>query len=122
MQNKENSNRQFKVANLIKLSLINVFAKGKKLDPRLLKHKITITNIKVSPDLKNASCYFLPFGNSAAYKAELIEAIERSKHIIRQQVTEDINLKYSPELTFFYDYGLENASDVEKAINNFLNK
>ncbi len=122
MKNIESSNRQLKVAHLIKLSLINVLNKGKKLDAALLKHKITITNVKVSPDLKNASCYFLPFGKSAEHKEEILNAIESSKHSIRKQVTEDINLKYSPELTFFYDHGIENASEVEKVINNFLNK
>ena len=122
MQKKNNSSRQLKVANLIKLSLIEVFTRGKKLDQRLIKHKITITNVKVSSDLKNANCYFLPFGNSINYKEEIIEAIEISKFAIRRQVTEDINLKYSPELNFMYDHGIENASEVEKALNQFLSK
>ncbi len=113
MQKKDQSNRQLKVANLIKHELINVLQRGKQLDKRLIDNRLTITNVKVSPDLKLASCYFLPFGNNDEASNQLLEALEASKYAIRKQITETVNLKFSPELRFFFDYGVVHASEVE---------
>ncbi len=113
VQKKDLSNRQLKVANLIKHELINVLQRGKKLDKRLIDNKLTITNVKISPDLKIATCYFLPFGNKDEVSNQLLEALEASRYAIRQQITESINLKFSPEFRFFFDYGVVHASEVE---------
>jgi ribosome-binding factor A len=117
MRNIEQSSRQLKVAGLIRESLVAIFAKGKKLDIRLFENKITITNVKVSADLRHANCYFLPFGNSNKLK-EIEEGLELSKYAIRQQLTESINLKFSPEIRFIFDSGAVNAMDVERIIKN----
>ena len=42
---------------------------------------------------------------------------EESKHIIRQYVTKEINLKYSPEIRFFYDQAFENAAKIDLLLN-----
>lgn len=121
MKNTDSSNRQLKVANLIKLSLIDVLQKGKQLDIKLIENKITVTRVTVSPDLKLATCYYLPFGNNPKPK-EIQEALDSSKFAIRRQITETVNLKYSPEIRFLYDHGVENASEVEAAIMKALYK
>lgn len=111
------TNRQKKVSLLIQESLIEILAKGKKLDQKLLDNKITITNVTITPDLKLADCFFIPFGNSNITKDEILYSLETSKHALRQQVTEKINLKYSPALRFFYDYGYENMNKVSEALS-----
>jgi ribosome-binding factor A len=110
------SQRQLKVAELIKLALVDVLRKGKAVDARLVNNAVTITYIKVSPDLKLADCYFLPFGHNNLTEKEWLEAFGASKYGLRALVTSKVDLKYSPELRFHYDHGFNNATNIEQLI------
>lgn len=112
------SNRQLKVAETIKLVLIEVLRKGKVRDPRLFDANITITKVVMSPDLQIANCYVMPF-NSKLSEEDLMDAFEKSRYQLRGLVTDKVQLKFSPELRFFYDRGMENlhnVSDILKMI------
>jgi ribosome-binding factor A len=90
--------------------------KGKGIDMRLIPIPLTITKVNITPDLKVANCYFLPF-NTKLSEEEILKALEESRHIIRQYVTKEINLKYSPEIRFFYDQAFENADKIDLLLN-----
>jgi ribosome-binding factor A len=90
--------------------------KGKGVDMRLIPIPLTITKVNITPDLKVANCYFLPF-NTKLSEEEILKALEESRHIIRQYVTKEINLKYSPEIRFFYDQAFENAAKINLLLN-----
>ena len=77
---------------------------------------LTITKVNISADLKVANCYFLPF-NTNLSRDEILEALEESKYIIRQYVTKEINLKYSPEIRLHYDQSFENAAKIDLLLN-----
>lgn len=109
---KSNSHRQQKVAALINETLIEILRRGKMLDIRLLDCPITITKVLVTSDLKIANCYFLPF-NTNLKEVDLMEALSNSKNAIRNFVTHKINMKYSPDIRFYYDHGFDNAQKVE---------
>ncbi len=121
MKNSENTSRQLRVASLIQQSLANIFARKRGLDINLIKHSITITSVRVSADLRHASCYFLPFDTSLDI-AKILTALDESKYAIRKQVTESIKLRYSPELRFYYDKGAENAFAVEETLCKLLDQ
>lgn len=106
------STRQLRVAESIKLALVEALQKGRAKDIRLIDNYITITRVDVSPDLKIANCYVLPFGNNKLTKDDLLEALEVSKYSLRAIVTSKIYLKYSPELRFFYDHNFDDANNV----------
>lgn len=112
------SQRQLRVASLIKLALIEALNKGKVKDLRLINNNVTVTNVTISPDLKVASCYIVPFGLNALSKAELLDAFEKSKYGLRAIVTSKVALKYSPELRFCYDKGFDNANNVSLLLQN----
>jgi ribosome-binding factor A len=78
---------------------------------------LTITKVNISPDLKIANCYFLPF-NTTLPSDIILEALEESKYAIRQHVTKEINLKYSPEIRFYYDEAFENAAKIEQLLKD----
>jgi len=114
---KSQSQRQLKVSQLISAAVIDCLRKGKRLDIRLLSMPLTITKVNISPDLKVANCYFLPF-NTNLSRDIILEALEESKYVIRQHVTKEINLKYSPEIRFYYDQAFENAAEIEHLLKN----
>jgi ribosome-binding factor A len=117
MANKESSQRQQKVARLINESLINVLKSGKMLDLRLMNCPLTITKVLVTADLRIANCYFLPF-NTDLSESEIMEALNNSKYVIRNYVTKEIKLRYSPEIRFHYDYSFDNLYKVEQIIKD----
>lgn len=116
IREKEQSQRQLKVSQIINSGLIECLRKGKKLDPRLESCPLSITKVNVSPDLRVANCFFVPF-NTALTADDILDALEKSKFIIRDYVTRKVNLKYSTELRFYYDLGFENAKVIEELFN-----
>jgi ribosome-binding factor A len=121
------SERHLKVAEVIKLSIVDALRKGKVKDARLTQTSVTITRVTVSPDLKIATCYVLPFGYSCGLDThklsvnELLNALEASKYGLRAWVARDVVLKYSPELRFSYDHGFENSNRVEQLLQSNIN-
>lgn len=115
MLNKPNSYRQERVSSLILTALAECMVKGKMLDIKLINTPLTFTKVIVSADLKIANCYFIPFNTSLKYE-EILSALNNSKFAIRNFVTQEIKLKYSPEIRFHYDYGFENSSKVEELL------
>ena len=110
------SQRQLKVSQIIGAAIIDCLMKGKGIDMRLIPIPLTITKVNITPDLKVANCYFLPF-NTKLSEEEILKALEESRYIIRQYVTKEINLKYSPEIRFFYDQAFENAAKINLLLN-----
>lgn len=100
---KEQNTRQMKVCKEIQIVLSDCFRKCGKLDPVLLDNSITITKLNISPDLKIVNCFYLPLAVGGDVKNKVQEALERSKNTIRHYVTQRVNLKYSPEIRFFFD-------------------
>lgn len=112
MRYKEQSQRQLKVSQAIMIALNDCFRKSKGLDARLFSMPLTITEVNVSADLKVANCYFLPF-NTTLSTQDILDALEQSKYFIRLHVTKEINLKYSPEIKFYFDHAFDNAAKIE---------
>ncbi len=114
-RNKIQSDRQLRVSQLINNAVLKYFRTGSLVDIRLINCPLTITKVNVSPDLKVANCFVLPF-NTTLTAEEILEALQESAFEIRRFVTKEINLKYSPELRFFYDNCFETANLIEHAM------
>ena len=111
-----NSFRPLRVASLIKIALDEILISGKGLDQNLSEGNCSITNITISPDLKLVSCYFIPCVTTKLTVAEILTALNSSKHSIRKMVSAKVTLRYAPEFRFIYDHGFENAMQINKAL------
>ena len=100
---------------MIHASLVECFRREGKIDYRLDCVPVSIVEVNISIDLKVANCFFVPFNTDLSVN-ELLEALEESKYVIRSYITRQVNLKYSPEIRFYYDEGSENAIIVEKLL------
>ena len=78
---------------------------------------VTITSVKISPDLKVASIYYTVLGDDQQ-KAKTKKALDRSNGFIRNELKPSIKSRWLPELRFFYDDTLEQA----EKINNLISK
>jgi ribosome-binding factor A len=114
-RHKEQSQRQLKVAQTIHTNLVECFRRGAKLDPRLDNAPVSIVEVNISPDLRVANCFFVPFNTDLSVE-QLLEALDESKYIIRDYITRQVNLKYSPEIRFYFDEGSMNTILVENLL------
>ena len=92
------SQRQLRVAEVIRRALSDILARGEVHDPELAHVSITVAEVRVTPDLRHATAFVLPLGgvNTAA----IVKALTRNRVELRRHVTAQIDLKFSPELSF----------------------
>lgn len=101
------SQRQLRVGELIRRTLAEILQRGETGDPELESVSITVSEVRISPDLRHATAYVMPLGGGNA--AGVIKALNRNRAVIRRIVTQDVNLRYSPEIGFSVDTSFEQA-------------
>ena len=95
------SQRQLRVAELIRRRLSDVLMQGDIHDPELNQLSITVGEVTCSPDLKVATAYVLPLGGKEPERA--LAALRQNRHEIRRAVGKGLALKFSPEIRFQID-------------------
>jgi len=92
------SQRQLRVAEVIRRALSDILTRGEVHDPELTGASITVAEVRVTPDLRQAVAYVLPLGG--VNTEGVLAALARNRAELRRLVTGQIDLKYSPELSF----------------------
>lgn len=95
------SQRQLRVAELIRRTLSEILVRGEVHDPDLNRMSITVGEVRTSPDLRVATAFILPLGGNDAEGA--LSALRRNRYEIRRLVNKALTLKFSPELRFAID-------------------
>jgi len=95
------SQRQLRVGEVIRRALAEILQRGEVHDPDLARVSVTVAEVKVSPDLRHATAFVLPLGG--VNTAEVVRALGRNRAEIRRLVTDRIDLRFSPELSFQAD-------------------
>ena len=108
------SQRQLRVGELIKQSLGQIFLRdGAKL-PSLETKNITVTEVRMSPDLKNARAYVIPLGGKDTEKA--VSVLTEFSYLIRKALSKKIDMKFLPNIYFVGDKSFDYAAKIEKLI------
>jgi len=105
--------RADRVAGLIQQVLSEIIQKDIH-DPRL--KMTTITGVKMSRDLKHASIYFISAGGKPNSRAAA-EGFNSAMGFIKRNLAEQLNLRYMPELRFFYDESFDYGSRIDELLN-----
>jgi ribosome-binding factor A len=105
------SQRQQRVAELVRHALAEVLARGDAHDPTLASHTVTIPEVRMSPDLKLATAYVMPLGGRD--ERPVLEALDRNRKLLRQEVARRVNLKFAPELRFRRDETFDEAARID---------
>jgi len=115
-QQKEVSQRQLRVQELLRSALNEILIRGESKNPILDNILITITYVDVSPDLRNAKFYIVP---SDINKIEIvIESFNESKKIIRKKIADKVKLKYVPEISFFFDETINEIKRLDELFSS----
>ena len=114
------SQRQLRVGELIKQSLGQIFLKEEAKVPSLTTKNITVTEVRMSPDLKNARAYVIPLGGKDTENA--VNVLTKFSHLIRKALSKKIDMKFLPRVSFIGDESFDYAEKIEKLIqknNNY---
>ena len=76
---------------------------------------ITVSEVRISPDLKISSVFVLPLGGEQ--KMEALNALKRNKYEIRKVVAKNLKLKYVPELKFMIDETFDQIDKTKQLLN-----
>jgi ribosome-binding factor A len=105
------SQRQLRVAEEIRHVLAGIFGRHDIRDPELATVDITVTEVRMTPDLKRAIVYVARLGRTDV--AVLLPALKRAAPYLRTQVAHGVRLRVAPELSFQPDHALEYASKID---------
>jgi len=108
------SQRQLRVGELIKQSLGQIFLKDEAKLPSLETKNITVTEVRMSPDLKNAKAYVIPLGGKDTEKT--VSILSEFSHLVRKALSKKIDMKFLPRVYFVGDESFDYAEKIEKLI------
>ena len=108
------SQRQLRVGELIKQSLGQIFLRDEAKVPTLETKNITVTEVRMSPDLKNARAYVIPLGGRDTERA--VSVLTEFSHHIRKALSKKIDMKFLPKVSFVSDKSFDYAEKIEKLI------
>lgn len=110
--------RSDRVSGLIQ-EVLSYILKKEISDPRL--QMATITEVKMSADLKLASIYYTTSGDKDARDAAA-QAFKRAHGYIKKKLAQQLELRYMPQLRFFYDESFDYGSRIEKLLKTVSTK
>ena len=110
-KHKEPSVRQLRVGEELRHALAEILGRGALRDPALSGRSFTVTEVRMSPDLKRATVFLTPLGGDAD-PAPLV-ALDRAASFLQKEVGRRIRLKFTPRLSFSFDDRFEYASKID---------
>jgi len=105
------SQRQLRAGELIRHAIADILRREEVRDRDLQGVSITVSEVRASPDLKQATVYCTPLGG--ANKDAVLAGLNRSAKFIRGRLAREIDLKFTPALRFAFDDTFEAASDMD---------
>jgi ribosome-binding factor A len=110
------SQRQQRVAELVRHALAEVLSRGDIQDDVLTRNVITIPEVRMSPDLKLATAYVMPLGGRD--EDAVLKALDKNKKVLRQEVARRVNLKFAPDLRFLRDESFDEAARIDALLRS----
>ena len=108
------SQRQLRVGELVKQNLGELFIRNEAKIPSINSKLITVTEVRMTPDLKTARVYVIPLGGVET--KETVRILTEYSHLVRKALSKRLDIKFLPKLTFVEDNSFEYAEKIEKII------
>ena len=108
------SQRQLRVGELVKQNLGELFIRNEAKIPSVNSKLITVTEVRMTPDLKTARVYVIPLGGIDT--KEIVRILTENSHLVRRALSKRLDIKFLPKLIFVEDNSFEYAEKIEKII------
>ena len=108
------SQRQLRVGELVKQNLGELFIRNEAKISSINSKLITVTEVRMTPDLKTARVYVIPLGGINT--KETVRILTENSHIVRKALSKRLDIKFLPKLIFVEDNSFEYAEKIERII------
>lgn len=108
------SQRQLRAGELVRRALAEVLARGEVREPALVGRSITVSEVRMSPDLRHALCFVAPLGGGDG--TAIVEALRRSKGYLRGELAREVTFKFMPNLLFEEDKSFDKAAELDRLL------
>ena len=108
------SQRQLRVGELVKQNIGELFIRNEAKIPSLNSKFITVTEVRMTPDLKTARVYVIPLGGIDT--KEIVKILTEYSHLVRRALSKRLDVKFLPKLTFVEDDSFDYAEKIERLI------
>ncbi len=106
--------RQLRAGELVRHALVEILRETDFADPELAGVSITVSEARVSPDLKHALCFVEPLGGKRA--AERVAALNRAARFLRGELGHRIEMRFTPALKFVHDDSFDAAGEMNRLL------
>jgi ribosome-binding factor A len=110
------SQRQLRVGEELRHTLVRILGRGDLRDPELEGVQVTVTEVSVSPDLRNATAFVVPFAGGSSDK--LVAALNRASGFFRGQFGRELKLRYVPGIRFEADRSFDHARRIHQLLHD----
>ena len=108
------SQRQLRVGELVKQNVGELLIRNEAKIPSVNSKLITVTEVRMTPDLKTARVYVIPLGGTDT--KETVRILTEYSHLVRKALSKRLDIKFLPKLTFVEDNSFEYAEKIENII------
>ncbi|MDB9752226.1 30S ribosome-binding factor RbfA [Pelagibacteraceae bacterium] len=108
------SQRQLRVGEMVKQNLGELFIRNEAKIPSVSTKLITVTEVRMTPDLKTARIYVIPLGGIEM--KETVRILTEYSHLVRRSLSKRLDIKFLPKLIFVEDNSFEYAEKIENII------
>lgn len=110
------SQRQLRAGELIRHALVEILREEEFSDASLEGVSVTVTEVRMSPDLRHATVFVEPLGGGHA--AEVVEAMNRHAKFLRGRLGRSIDMKFTPDLKFLHDESFNEAQRMDRLFDD----
>jgi ribosome-binding factor A len=108
------SHRQLRVGEELRHALSHILARGELRDPALADLNLTVTEVRVSPDLKGATAFVVPLGGGGLEAA--VAALNRASGFFRSRLAQEVALRHAPRIAFAPDRSFDEAGRIDSIL------
>jgi len=107
--------RQLRVGEEVRHGLARIFERGELNDPALAEVTLTVTEVRMSPDLRHATVFVMPL--AGAHAPETLAGLKRGAPYLRGLIAREVVLRYAPSLSFMLDTSFEHANRITELLH-----
>ncbi len=108
------SQRQLRVGEELRHALSRILVRGELRDPALIDFNLTVTEVRVSPDLKSATAYVVPLGGGGLEDA--VVALNRAGGFFRGRLAQAVALRHAPRIAFAADRSFDEGRRIDEIL------
>lgn len=114
------SQRQLRVGEQVRHAIANVIERGELRDPDLDGVSVTVTEVRLSPNLRKATIFVVPLGGGigGSGASEILPPLTRASPFLRRRISDMVYLKYVPELSFEADTSFDYADRIQTVLQS----